>query len=102
MPRVHIEIMPWLSKTVGKTEWGKVVAEQSLPDGATLRDLIFALAADHAAFGETVWNAEGGHVAEEITVLVNGRLSDLQHGADTPLRDDDLVIFLPGFAGGGR
>lgn len=95
-----VEVMPWLSRTVGERGWGKVAMVRDVPDGATLRDLIAQLAHDHRAFGEAIWNAEGEHVREEASVLVNGRLSDVQRGADTPLRDGDHVIFLPGFSGG--
>jgi molybdopterin converting factor small subunit len=92
--------MPWLSKTVGQKGWGKVTWTREMSAGTTLRDLIFTIANEHAEFGEAVWHPTGDHVREEATVLVNGKLSDLQRGADTELHDDDLVIFLPSYSGG--
>ncbi len=100
MVTVRVEIMPWLSKTVGQVGWGKVVLNRQGPDELTLGELIQALAREHREFGEAVWHPTGDHVREEATVLVNGRHSDLQSGAETRLRDGDVVVFLPSYAGG--
>ncbi|HUE75678.1 MAG TPA: MoaD/ThiS family protein [Chloroflexota bacterium] len=100
MVTIRVEVMPWLSKTVGQKGWGKVIWTREMPPGATLRDLISTITVDHADFGEAVWHPIGDHIREEATVLVNGKLSDLRHGADTQLSDGDLVIFLPSYSGG--
>ncbi len=67
-------------------------------DGATLGDLIRALAQRHGpAFGELVMDPRGENtVPPGVSVLVNGR----RPGLDFPLNDGDEVAFLRPIAGG--
>jgi MoaD family protein len=75
--------------------------ERPLPEGATLRTLLEALAAEgQEAFTRQVYDPESG-LQPRVAVLVNGRPFSLAEGGlDQPLEDGDEVAAFPPLAGG--
>ena len=73
--------------------------ELTLPDGATVRDLISRLVELRPVLAQRLL-AQDGNVPPSVNVFVNGRdIRDLG-GLDTPVMPDDEVTILPPAAGG--
>ena len=73
--------------------------EVTLPDGATVRDLISRLVEPRPALAQRLL-AQDGNIPPSVNVFVNGRdIRDLS-GLDTPVMPDDEVTILPPAAGG--
>lgn len=98
--RVIVEALPWLSETLGVGISNKAVLEQEVPEGTTLRGLLHRLNGNHDRFGRLVFDAERSRLTGQAEIAVNGAIYDLAGGLDAPLRDGDVVTFLPGLAGG--
>ncbi len=71
----------------------------TLPDGATVRDLLRQLGELRPTIARVLLD-ENGNITPSINVFVNGR--DIRHlsGLDTPVTPDDEVTIIPPAAGG--
>jgi molybdopterin synthase sulfur carrier subunit len=78
---------------------GEREIDVSLPDGATVRDLINRLGELRPILAQRLLD-EDGNIPRSVNVFVNGRdIRDLG-GLDTPVMPDDEVTLLPPAAGG--
>jgi molybdopterin converting factor small subunit len=98
--RVKVEVLPWMSETLGAGATEKRVLEENLPEGATLRMLLVQLHGQHERFGKLVFDSQRGRLTGHAEIALNGAIYDLVGGLDARLRDGDVVTFLPGLAGG--
>lgn len=98
--RVKIEVLPWLSETVGAGVAQKRVLEEKLPEGTTLRMLLVRLHEEHSRFGRLVFDPQRDRLTGHAEIALNGAIYDLVGGLDAHLQDGDVVTFLPGLAGG--
>ena len=78
---------------------GDRIVEVSLPDGATVRDVLTALVEARPALAGRVLD-EAGQVVQYVGVFVDGR--DIRHlrGLDTPVKPENEVYIFPPTAGG--
>ena len=78
---------------------GEREIDVSLPDGATVRDLLNRLGELRPILAQRLLD-EDGNIPRSVNVFVNGRdIRDLG-GLDTPVMPDDEVTLLPPAAGG--
>ncbi|MHB0869764.1 MAG: MoaD/ThiS family protein [Chloroflexota bacterium] len=97
---VKVEVLPWLSELLSGSISKKVVLEQAVPEGETLRALLARLRDSHSRFGRMVYDPKRGLLTGHAEIAVNGTLYDQAGGLDAPLHEGDTVTFLPGIAGG--
>jgi len=78
---------------------GEREIDVTLPDGATVRDLLRQLGELRPNIARVLLD-ENGNITPSINVFVNGR--DVRHlsGLDTPVTPDDEVTIIPPAAGG--
>ncbi len=73
--------------------------EYPLAEGATVGDVLGALARECPEFGAKLWDDEG-QLTGFITVLKNGRSVEYLQGLQTPLTEADTVSLFPPVGGG--
>jgi len=79
---------------------GAKTVDIAAPEGATVRDLLGAIVAQHPALRPMLLN-EAGNVLRGIHVFINGRGAGyLAEGFETPLSADDAVDVFPAIGGG--
>lgn len=79
---------------------GAKTLDFAVPEGATLRELVDAIVAQHPDLGPMLLR-EPGSPARGVQVFVNGRAAGyLAEGLETPLSADDAVDVFPAVAGG--
>jgi molybdopterin synthase sulfur carrier subunit len=79
---------------------GAKTLDFALPEGATLRELVDAIVAQHPDLGPMLLG-EADAPARGVRVFVNGRAAGyLAKGLATPLSADDAVDVFPAVAGG--
>ncbi len=73
-----------------------------LEDGAKISSLIQEISKRIEGFGEKIEDISKrrGITDSNLVILLNGRNINLLDGAETPLKDNDVVTFLPPAAGG--
>lgn len=70
-----------------------------LAAGATVGDVLQALARECPEFGAKLWDDEG-RLAGYVTVLLNGRSVEYLGGLATPVSDADTLSLFPPVGGG--
>lgn len=79
---------------------GKKTVGVSLPEGATLRDLLDAIVRRFPPLADKLLN-EAGRLSGQVNVFIDGRgATYLDDGLDTVLRADQKVDIFPAVAGG--
>jgi molybdopterin synthase sulfur carrier subunit len=79
---------------------GRKSVDVSLPEGATLRDLLDAIVRRFPPLADQLLN-EAGHLSRHVNVFIDGRGAPyLDDGLDTVLRADQKVDIFPAVAGG--
>ncbi len=98
--QIQIEVLPWLSELLSGSISRKVVMQETLPDGVSLRFLLGSLQERQSRFGRMVFDSDRQQLTGHAEIIVNGALCEQLGGLDTPLHEGDTVTFLPGLAGG--
>ncbi len=100
MIKVTVEVLPWLTRSLGTAGSGHATWQEELPDEATVRDLLVGLARRYPQFRETALLPGTDELRNSISVIVNGRLLELLQGTGTGLSEGDSIVLLPAFSGG--
>ena len=98
MPTVRIEFLSWMGE--GLANKPLRLLEHEVADGATLRDVLAALAAAYPPLAHRTYDPATDQVSEQVNLLVNDVLAAALSGLDTPLHDGDRITLLPAYAGG--
>jgi hypothetical protein len=100
MSTVRLEIMPWLSHYFTIDRSRRAILEAEVGDGATVLELLRAIASQNQDFEEVLFDAQTGRVAAHISLILNGRLLGLAGGLQAELRPGDTLRLTPAFGGG--
>ncbi|MBI4311363.1 MAG: MoaD/ThiS family protein [Chloroflexi bacterium] len=100
MPTVRLEVLPWLTRTFGATGPGRLVREEEVAPGATVRDLFERLAGQHQGFAELVFDQNSRELSGLVCAILNDTLLDIQGGLDVAFADGDTILIVPAFSGG--
>jgi molybdopterin converting factor small subunit len=68
--------------------------------GATIREILHQISADHAELGEALFANGSSDLRPHIRIMVNGLDSELIGGLDTAVGVDDQIAIFPPIAGG--
>lgn len=99
MVKVRVEVIPWLSETMGGKQQ-RLAWEEELAEGATVGELLHSLATRQPKFGKIAFASATGNFSEQVNVIYNGCVLQLPQEWETPLRDGDTVVLAPAFVGG--
>ena len=69
-------------------------------EGATVREVILALEADAPGLRSKLTNTSTGEIRRFIRLFLNDEDIDKLGGADTPVKDGDVLTIVPAAAGG--
>ncbi len=79
---------------------GRKTVDVSLPEGATVRDLLDTIVRRFPPLAEKLLD-EAGRLSSHVNVFIDGRGAPyLENGLDTVLRADQKVDIFPAVAGG--
>lgn len=96
MNQVEVEVLPWLSRALGKEN--KVKLTEIVEKEETLKTLLEKIALNHEGFGAVVYNTEDSIIRENVVVFINNR--SLQGGLHTKIHSGDRVVIAPIYSGG--
>ncbi len=100
MGLVKVEVLPWVSVSLGGRPNRRLVLEEEITGGDTAGSLLARLAARHQEFGESAFDIASCRLTGQVTVICNGLQLELAGGLKTELADGDVLLLLPAFAGG--
>ncbi len=97
--KVRVEVVPWLTSAFG-VEQGRFVFEEEVGRKADIRDLIYSLVARHRDFETMAFDPETKKFTGQICVILNERVLESPGEWNTRLKEGDIIVLLPIFAGG--
>ena len=97
---VRVEVLAGLSEVFDAREAGSIILEEKTAEGAVVGDIFGKLAAEHHAFGDTVFDAGTRKLRGYVAIVLNDRLLESLNGLDTIVKDGDVIRLFPVIAGG--
>ncbi|HVP79933.1 MAG TPA: MoaD/ThiS family protein [Thermodesulfobacteriota bacterium] len=96
MVKIRVYTIMELKKICGQREF-----ELSLPEGSTVKDLLFLMTQKWGdPLSSRLYKPGGDSILPHIRLMVNGRSIEFLKGMETVLRDGDEFQMLPLVAGG--
>ncbi|MCL4368654.1 MAG: MoaD/ThiS family protein [Actinobacteria bacterium] len=102
MGEVTVEFIPWLSQQLDPGHSGRLVAQESINTGETIRDLLERMARNDPKLAANVFDLETRNLHDHIAAVLNDRMIELLGGMDEPLKSGDTLTLLPTFQGGDK
>ncbi len=100
---VAIEVVSWVNRFVGGPGTGEVRLEETVPRGATVRDVLRRAGERFPELGRALWDpGQPRELGDNIEVLVNNAVLGVSHDLDTPLLDGERITLLGQYMGGSR
>ncbi len=84
----------------GRSRSSRVVLEQEIGEGETVRTLLEKLVAREEKLKPHLFDPDSGRFTDQVSVVVNDRYVDLLDGLDTGLKDGDRITMFQAWAGG--
>ena len=100
MNKIRLEILPWLSDRLRDHGSGRLVFEEEVGEGTTIRQVLTAYAERDKTFQKFIYDTGSSQLNEFVNIIINDRFMELAQGLETELKHGDTLIFLPAFAGG--
>ena len=79
---------------------GRLVLEQEIGEGTTLKTLLAELAKTHRKVVGLVFDAKSQELTGVMAIVLNGNLIQAFDGLETKLKDGDVIAFVPIIDGG--
>jgi molybdopterin converting factor small subunit len=98
--RATVEAVAWVTQFVGGDGTRRLVFEESVDSGTTVRSILLRLSDRHSKLREALWDRTKTDLAEHIEVLVNDAVLGLTHTLDSPVRDGDRITLVGQYVGG--
>ena len=101
MSKVRLEILSWLTETLGiEGTSDNVSLDQEIEEDKTVRDLLNRLATRYQPFGQIVFDVKAQKLTDRVSVFFNGRNLELVNGLETKLSDGDILTLVASIDGG--
>jgi len=100
MNKVRLEILPWLSDRLRDWGSGRLILEEEVDEGTTIRQVLTAYSQRDETFKKFIYDTQSRQLNEFVNIIINDRFMELAQGLETELKDGDTLILLPAFAGG--
>lgn len=101
MPRVNLEVIPWLTSLMGRRGEGRVVLVEDVPEDITVGQFLQQLRARWPEMVDYAVEPATQRLTTLVSIILNDRLLELLDGLETRLREGDTIILLPAYSGGG-
>lgn len=100
MSRLQIKIHSWLLNDFegGSTSFKEIPI--SVQENESLFQMVSRLIDENNIFVRAIFDEKNHKVREDITVILNGRIVNLNALSEVILRENDEIVFLPFLAGG--
>ena len=98
--KVNIEVMSWLKEDFGHQNWDKLVLEETVSPGASIKDLIHLIAKKYPKFGQKALADPNQDFFDYCAVILNGSFLSNPAALNTELKEGDNIKLSPGFYGG--
>ena len=99
-PRVCVEFIAWATIFVGGDGSERVVLEEEIGPGETLRTVLKRLSARHPDLNRALWAEGSEELGEHIEVAVNDSLLGVRHHLDSEIKDGDAILLMGQYMGG--
>lgn len=103
MPKVKIELYPPLTallKSKEQRKGGVLTLYPEIGERDTLGDVVRRLVAAEKKLGKYLFDEKSGRFTDQVSIVLNGRFSDLIEGLNSVLKDGDSIILLQAWSGG--
>jgi molybdopterin converting factor small subunit len=100
MDTVSIECVAWVTQFVGGDGTRRVVLQEPIAPGVTVRDVLRRLSSRFPRLAETLWDAAGDALAEHIEILVNDAVLGVGHELESRLQAGDRITLVGAYTGG--
>ncbi|MFC1534025.1 MoaD/ThiS family protein [Thermodesulfobacteriota bacterium] len=100
MGKVRLEVSPELAGVLDAEGSDWVILEKEDSEWAAIGDLLTDLASGHSDFRKEVYDPFTGRVGDGVLIVLNGSLLQPADVAEVKLKEGDIVLLLPVFAGG--
>ena len=103
MATVKLEVLSWLTRVFDKEQRVRLIREEVVNQGTTVRDLFNQLTDRYPEFGELVYNPNDQELTGMVSIIFNDRILELTTGGlDTEIHDGDSIVLLPAYSGGSQ
>jgi molybdopterin converting factor small subunit len=99
MPRICVEMLPWLSQEVVPGHIGRLRLDIEV-QGGRVQDLLEALAVMYPNFAGKVYDPERRNTTDLVEIAINDRMLSYSGTLDAAIADGDKVMFIPSYGGG--
>ena len=93
--KVRLEAFSELTDIFGGKNLGHIIIEEEIGEGTTTRKLFNNLAARYTKFKELVFNPATQKLTGNTVIILNGLFLELDSGLETPIRERDIITFVP-------
>ena len=90
----------WMAGSPGGAQSGRVVMEEDIQEGESLRSLLNRLSGRLPQLAGPIFDPETQTLSSEVTMLINDHLDHFSHGLETKLKNGDRILIFPYLAGG--
>jgi len=97
---VRLEVYPWVSELLGGGRADRLLLEEEVHAGDTVRHLLHRLAARYPDFARRAFDPASGQLSSLVSLFHNDRFLELVEGLDTALAPGDSLTMLPAWEGG--
>ncbi|MHB0869118.1 MAG: MoaD/ThiS family protein [Chloroflexota bacterium] len=99
MPKVKVEILPWLSQIVAPEQSGRMLVEVEV-QGDRMLDLLDLLAERYPHFAGKLYDVQRRDTTDLVEIAINGAMLNFGDLAGARLKEGDTVMLLSAFVGG--
>jgi len=100
VPIVKLKIYSWLSRGLDASSASFDEIPTLVPEGESVLEMARRLASDDGVFRRAIFDQKNQNIRTHIAVILNGRFVNPYKRAESVLKDDDEVTFLPILHGG--
>ncbi len=90
----------WMAGPVGEGQAGRIMMEEEIHEGESLRSLLNRLAGRLPKLPGPIFDPETQTLSSEVAVMVNEHLNHFSQGLETKLKNGDRILIFPYVAGG--
>ena len=98
MATIPVEVVAWVTRFVGGDGSGRVVFDEPLQTGSTVRSVLEGVSSRFPELRAALWHER--ELGEHIEVLVNDAVVGVSHELDSRLEPGDRIALLGQFMGG--